>query len=58
MAAHQAPLSLGFSRQEYRNGLPIPSPPVRMATIKNLETINAGEDVGKRKHSLTLLVGM
>ena len=25
-AAHQAPLSLGFSRQEYRNGLPFPSP--------------------------------
>ena len=26
MAAHQAPLSLGFSRQEYWHGLPIPSP--------------------------------
>ena len=26
MAAHQAPLSLGFSRQEYWNGLPLPSP--------------------------------
>ena len=26
-AAHQAPLSLGFSRQEYWNGLPFPSPP-------------------------------
>ena len=26
MAAHQAPLSLGFSRQEYRSGLPFPSP--------------------------------
>ena len=25
-AAHQAPLSLGFSRQEYRSGLPFPSP--------------------------------
>ena len=25
-AAHQAPLSLGFSRQEYRSGLPCPSP--------------------------------
>ena len=24
--AHQAPLSMGFSRQEYRNGLPFPSP--------------------------------
>ena len=26
MAAYQAPLSLGFSRQEYWSGLPFPSP--------------------------------
>ena len=26
MAAHQVPPSLGFSRQEYRSGLPFPSP--------------------------------
>ena len=25
-AASQAPPSIGFSRQEYRNGLPLPSP--------------------------------
>ena len=25
-AAHQAPLSVGFSRQEYWSGLPLPSP--------------------------------
>ena len=25
-AAHQAPLSMGFSRQEYWNGVPLPSP--------------------------------
>ena len=25
-AAHQAPQSLGFSRQEYWSGLPLPSP--------------------------------
>ena len=24
--AHQAPLSMGFSRREYRSGLPFPSP--------------------------------
>ena len=24
--AHQVPLSMGFPRQEYRNGLPFPSP--------------------------------
>jgi len=26
MAVHQAPLSLGFSRQEHWSGLPFPSP--------------------------------
>ena len=26
MAAHQAPLSVGFLRQEYRSGLPFPPP--------------------------------
>ena len=26
MAAHQAPLSLGFSKKEYWSGLPFPSP--------------------------------
>ena len=26
LVAHQAPLSVGFSRQEYRRGLPCPSP--------------------------------
>ena len=26
MAAHQAPLSLGFSRQEHWSGLPFPAP--------------------------------
>ena len=26
MATHQAPLSLGFSRQEHQSGLPFPSP--------------------------------
>ena len=33
-AAYQAPLSMGFSRQEYRSGVPLPSPLVRMAIIK------------------------
>ena len=26
IAAHQAPVSLGFSRQEHWSGLPLPSP--------------------------------
>ena len=27
--AHQAPLSMGFSRQEYWSGLPFPSPVIK-----------------------------
>ena len=29
-AAHQAPLSMGFSRQEYWSGVPLPSPTINM----------------------------
>ena len=38
-AAHQAPLSLGFSRQERWSGLPFPSPPIQYINtyIWNLE---------------------
>ena len=38
MAAHQAPLSLGFSRQEYWSGSPFPSPPLPK-TVALLSTI-------------------
>ena len=31
-AAYQAPLSMGFSRQEYWSGVPLPSPPLLVAT--------------------------
>ena len=34
MAAHQAPLSTGFSRQEYWSGLPFPSPYKVIETFK------------------------
>ena len=30
MATHQAPLSMGFTRQEYWSGLPFPSPILRI----------------------------
>ena len=33
MAAHQAPASMGFSRQEYWSGLPLPSPKKSLLTI-------------------------
>ena len=33
-AAYQAPLSMGFSKQEYWSGVPLPSPVVK-ATVDN-----------------------
>ena len=33
-AAHQAPLSMGFSRQKYWSGVPLPSPPVMLKKLK------------------------
>ena len=36
MAAHQAPLSLGFSRKEHWSGLPFPSPfPIKEIILLN-----------------------
>ena len=32
-AAHQAPLSMGFSRQEYWSGVPLPSPMTNLDSI-------------------------
>ena len=39
-AAHQAPPSMGFSRQEYWSGLPLPSPFTSWATSKDYSFIN------------------
>ena len=33
-AAHQAPLSMGFSRQEYWSGVPLPSPIQYLALVQ------------------------
>ena len=35
-AAYQAPLSMGFSRQEYWSGVPLPSPQLRLSGSKSL----------------------
>ena len=35
-AAHQAPPSLGFSRQEYWSGVPLPSPTFKLHTYLNI----------------------
>ena len=41
-AAYQAPLSMGFSRQEYWSGFPCPSPPSRMALGKSFGFLTSG----------------
>ena len=44
----QAPLSMGFSRQEYWSGLPIPSPPVRKTIIKKSTNSKCWRGCGKK----------
>ena len=44
-AAYQAPLSLGFSRQEYWGGLPLPSPHFCLYAYKNLTNISQYLDI-------------
>jgi len=39
MAAHQAPLSLGFSRQEHWSGLPFPSPMQESEKLKGSRSV-------------------
>ena len=48
MAAHQAPPSLGFSRQEHWSGLPLPSPHIQLLKAKK------GEQTWKPKVGLWL----
>ena len=55
--AHQAPPSMGFSRQEYWSGLPFPSPEdlpdPGIEAIVNSAAMNIGVDV-----SLSVLVSL
>ena len=41
-AAHQAPLSMGFSRQEYWSGVPLPSPLERAEEVKRPSAVLQG----------------
>ena len=49
-AAYQAPPSMGFSRQEYWSGVPLPSPshPLEWLFSKREETTSEWKDVEKR----------
>ena len=40
-AAYQGPPSMGFSRQEYWSGMPLPSPPSSMTIFKIIRISNA-----------------
>ena len=50
-AAYQAPPSMGFSRQEYWSGVPLPSP-----KVESLACINAKTNVGFRHSYIRALV--
>ena len=39
--AHQAPPSMGFSRQEYWSGVPLPSPNIALPPTKKTEIVKA-----------------
>ena len=41
-AAHQAPPPMGFSRQEYWSGVPLPSPPRRL--LRHLQGLEVGSE--------------
>ena len=43
-AAHQAPPSMGFSRQEYWSGVPLPSPPDPMRSVLSSSPSHQQED--------------
>ena len=52
-AAHQASPSMGFSRQEYWSGVPLPSPEVTEAWVQILSSalwpIDSGEMTGSQR---------
>ena len=42
-AACQAPLSMGFSRQEYWSGMPSPSPPMQSTPVQSLVKVKVAQ---------------
>jgi len=47
-AAYQAPPSMGFSRQEYWNGVPLPSPEIHVRRLKMGRKVKGRERGGGR----------
>ena len=56
--AHQAPPSMGFSRQEYWSGVPLPSPPMKIAIIKRTNESEFSQEGVEKGNSPALPVGM
>ena len=48
IAAYQAPLSMGFSRQVYQSGVPLPSPPDLVRRFNWASALLPGEAHGQR----------
>ena len=44
IAAYQAPPSIGFSRQEYWSGLPLPSPLLQEVLLNQPQVLNLNSD--------------
>ena len=55
-AAHQAPLSLGFSRQEYWSGLPFP-PPVHACMLNHFSLVRLCATLWTATHQVSLSTG-
>ena len=59
-AAYQAPPSMGFSRQEYWNGVPLPSPILRLPTpvFLGFPCGSAGKESAYNAEDLGLIPGL
>ena len=55
-AAYQDPLSMGFSRQEYWSGVPLPSPPQTLPTAKWKPTRSPTHDTNQHWDALFYLL--
>ena len=52
--AHQAPLSMGFCRQEYWSGLPCPPPGIRVLKLEEILSVSWQEIMYKSVYELVI----